>query len=1003
MAGESIPPVTVEVAFDGGPYDTSYTWTDITPWVTAFGSKRGRAYEVDRIEAGTLDLTLDNSDGRFTPQKDWRTELLPANVATGTDALGTTSGFNVTSPITMSSGTSNPQSGTRALQFLGSSIASGSALVYTNRMTVIPGNKYSGSMWFRKAVDAGLASVPMYAVIRWRDINGNFLADSSGTTWDGVSTAWGQLTVSGVAPAGAAFGVLLVQNTAAVASSFVYWTDTWSLAEVAPYFPNVIPRRRVRVRTANLLPKDTSTGGDASQTAANFQTDHVVGQTAHFSDTALSGSGSVRVDFAQAGDGATAYASSVRAGYFATEPWSAWSSSRFMWHRTRLVARGLARVVAGRSYTASGYYRMGASSTASSVTARMRWLKDDGTFYSASESVTLTPVAGQWVYWQVSGAAGGGALSGVTLAGIEIGTNGATAGVYGFVDNLQIEEGTAASVWVPGGSVFSGFVEKWPVKVSGLTSEMSVSAVDAFNVLGTTELQRPMRQHLMSTAPWAYFPLTEGAGATSVQNLSDDTMPGALRVSKYGGATAAFGAPSVVAKDDGTSWSLTNIASNKGTVIDATNNGANVPSIGTEFSVSFWCLPTRPSSGTTATLFRSTSEDGFRCTELSLDSDGFITVTVSFPFNTVFDGGNAHSSISEYALSTSTPSLVTLSIAEGVGTLWINDTWATSTADVYGPAVVKALRQPKYMALGGNLAWTYSQDFASGRYGHLAIWDRALTDEHKEAYYIGAGNYGSAKGTFYEDETARLSRLVRYSGFMGETTFDSAVSSLLGFAWDEGDTALEVVQTTAEDASGYAYMDGDGRLTYHNRRRRMSGPLRFTLGESSGFPYETDLEFMVDEDRVVNEVSFTRPEGADGLVRDLGSIATYGRKKKSVELHVRTDQEVTDAAYAAVNSYKDPVVRFDEVTLNASACPALFPVVLGVEIGDRIRLADLASQSPVSTMDFYVEAVSTSVKADGVTPEWVTVLSLSPASVADVWVLEDDVMGVLDQSAVLSW
>lgn len=1003
MAGE-IPPVTVEVAFDGGPFATSYTWTDISAWVREFAVKRGRSYELDRIEASTLDLTLDNADGRFTPMKDWRTELLSGNVATGTDTLGTTSGFFSAASVTLASGTSDPYSGSRALQYQGTTGAV-TSLVYNGATAVKPGNRYVASVWIRKTPTSGYATFPQRLVIRWRDASGALISDSNGANWDGTSTSWVQISAEGIAPPNAATATLIIGGLATVSEAWVYWTDSWSLAEAAPYYPNVIPRRRVRVRTANLLPKDTATGGDISRSSINFSADHVSGQSKVWNSTpGQSGGGSVLMNFVASGDGLTDYNSSIYCGYFTSEKWAAWTNGTRTYYTTRLVPRGLARVVAGKTYTASGWYRMRGDSADSRLTARLRWYKDDGTFYGTSASTVISARIGQWVYWSVTGIAGGAVSSGVTLAGIEIGTPGSTGGVIGHIDSLQIEEGSTATTWTPGGSIFSGYVEKWPLKLSGLTSEVTVTAVDGFNILGTTEMQRPMRQHILSTGPWGYWPLTEGAEATTVANLADDKNPAALRASKYGAATAAFGAPSLVTNDDGTSWSLTNVSSNQGTVLDLTQNGSlPFPSIGSEFSVSFWCLPTRPSAGTTVTLFRSTSEDGYRCAELVLDSDGLITVYVAFPSNGSNDGGITHSSTSEYVLSSSTPSLITLSITAGEGSLWINDTWATSTADVYGPAVATTLRQPKYITVGGNLSWTYAQDFASGRYGHVAVWDRALTSEHREAYWIGAGMYGSSKGPFREDETARLSRLVRYAGFVGETAFDTAASNILGVEWDTGQTAVEEIQTTAEDASGYVFMDGDGCLTYHNRKRRQGAPVRFTLGEATGLPYGSDLDLQVDEDRIVNEVAFTRPSGASGVIRDDGSMIAHGKKTKSVELRVTSDAEVLDASYWILNRYKDPVIRCDEVTLEATACPALFPVVLGVEIGDRITLGDLPAASPASSLAFYVEAISTTVKAEGVTPEWVTVLSLSPASLNDVWVLEDDTLGILDQTTNLAF
>ncbi|MEU3618844.1 hypothetical protein ABZ725_41955 [Streptomyces sp. NPDC006872] len=971
MAGETIPPVTVEVAFDGGPYSSSYAWSDVTPWVSSFDVKRGRSYEVDRIEAGTLDLTLDNSDGRFTPEKKTIGKDL---LGTGYKSVSTTDLTSLSLPWSPGSIPATPITPGKSYVF--------NRTCYTNGKQVIARVDWQ---WFNSS----------YSQISYVSGVDRWAVDSSQRAFTSTSTA----------PAGAVYlEVWVYVESAPEGKSGVTFARTkGEVFERAPYWPNVTPRRRVRVRTANLMPKDTSTGGDVSQTAANFEVSHVAGQTKAFTSSfSRAGVGSLQVGFAVAGDGVTAFNSSVRCGWVETQEWGYWTGT-LTFSRTRLIPRGLARVVAGQTYTASGFYRMATTSTAANLAARIRWYKDDGTFHSASSAATITPVSGQWVYWTVTGVAGGAASSGVTLAGIELGTTGAASGVSGAVDCLQLEEGSAASTWTPGGSIFSGYVEKWPVKMNGLTSEISVSAVDGFNVLGTTELQRPVRQHILSSAPWGYWPLTEGAGASSAQNLADDTRPAVLRASKYGAATAAFGAASVVPNDDGTSWSLANIATNKGTVVDATNSGAYAfPTLADEFAVSFWCLPVRPASGNTASLFRATDAGGFRMVELSLDSSGYVTATVAFPNNGANPGGTSHSITSFETLSTSKGSVITLSVKAGNGLLTINDVAQGYTGDLDGPAVATQLRQPKFMTFGGNLGGTYAQDFANGRYGHLAIWSRSLLSEGDMSYYIGANDYG-LYGIYRETEVERLSRVVKMAGYTGETVLDSPVSEILGFDWEEGTTALEVVQTSAEDASGYAFMDGDGRLTYHNRRRRQSGPLRYTLGEASGFPYLTDLEFLVDEDRVVNEVAFTRPGGAEGIIRDTASIAAYGRKKKSVTLHASTDQEVTNSSYWYVNRYANPVTRCDEVTLEATSCPALFPVVLGVEVGDKIRLADMAPQAATASMDFYVEAVRTSAVANGVTPEWVTVLSLSPASVADVWVMEDETLGILDDTAVLAW
>jgi hypothetical protein len=61
----------IEVAFNNDIDETLYAqsgWTSILPYVASFsGDLRGRAYELDRSEAGSLSVTLDNQDGRFLP------------------------------------------------------------------------------------------------------------------------------------------------------------------------------------------------------------------------------------------------------------------------------------------------------------------------------------------------------------------------------------------------------------------------------------------------------------------------------------------------------------------------------------------------------------------------------------------------------------------------------------------------------------------------------------------------------------------------------------------------------------------------------------------------------------------------------------------------------------------------------------------------------------------------------------------------------------------------
>src|SRR5687767_14922527 len=67
----AIPSPRVRIAFGALPGDgepTDDQWETVTSFVRSISIRTGRSQDLDRIEAGTLVLELDNPDGRFTPE-----------------------------------------------------------------------------------------------------------------------------------------------------------------------------------------------------------------------------------------------------------------------------------------------------------------------------------------------------------------------------------------------------------------------------------------------------------------------------------------------------------------------------------------------------------------------------------------------------------------------------------------------------------------------------------------------------------------------------------------------------------------------------------------------------------------------------------------------------------------------------------------------------------------------------------------------------------------------
>lgn len=61
--------ITVEIAFDSNPLDSSQTFTDVTAFLRSFETSRGRISNLTQFQTGTATVVLDNRDNRFSPNQ----------------------------------------------------------------------------------------------------------------------------------------------------------------------------------------------------------------------------------------------------------------------------------------------------------------------------------------------------------------------------------------------------------------------------------------------------------------------------------------------------------------------------------------------------------------------------------------------------------------------------------------------------------------------------------------------------------------------------------------------------------------------------------------------------------------------------------------------------------------------------------------------------------------------------------------------------------------------
>ena len=67
VAFDSDVNITVEIAFDSEPFDESQSFTDVSEFVRAFNTQRGRQNELGEFVSGSAQILLSNADNRFNP------------------------------------------------------------------------------------------------------------------------------------------------------------------------------------------------------------------------------------------------------------------------------------------------------------------------------------------------------------------------------------------------------------------------------------------------------------------------------------------------------------------------------------------------------------------------------------------------------------------------------------------------------------------------------------------------------------------------------------------------------------------------------------------------------------------------------------------------------------------------------------------------------------------------------------------------------------------------
>lgn len=224
-----------------------------------------------------------------------------------------------------------------------------------------------------------------------------------------------------------------------------------------------------------------------------------------------------------------------------------------------------------------------------------------------------------------------------------------------------------------------------------------------------------------------------------------------------------------------------------------------------------------------------------------------------------------------------------------------------------------------------------------------------------------------------------------------------------------GDTALNLLQLTADSEIGELYVDGSGTLVFRGSRAILQDPRSLTpqgvFGDQPGtsHPAGTELAYWQpgradDTATLANDIQATRAGGTLQQVQNAASVALYlfPRSYARTDLILQSDAAALSWAKSVLALSGGPEDRFDSLSVDPLAdADGLFPQILARDIGDRIQVWRTPPGVARIRKDCFVRGIAHDI--DIVNLTWLTTWTLqSAAPYSGFLILDDPVLGTLD-------
>jgi hypothetical protein len=519
---------------------------------------------------------------------------------------------------------------------------------------------------------------------------------------------------------------------------------------------------------------------------------------------------------------------------------------------------------------------------------------------------------------------------------------------------------------------FDGHANSWPTDwpVGGSQVAFSaLSATDRLKRLGQVgELRSMLEEEILRDGPACYYPLSEGDGSAAAGSITPTPQASASDWPFGGGSgTVTFGEATGPGTDGLTAAVFAPQSQTSGRILRA--NPVTVDASGGQVTLECWFATTAAPTPNGMAMAALTTTAGDDAVILGIWLTGQVQAFVVGGGRGVFgnlspvtynDGHTHHAAVTlTRSGSTVTARLYVDGVQRQTGTYEAGPLGTFNQLDLGGYHV------------GANFA-PYA-----GTLSHVAAHPTALA-----AARIQTHHQAGATGLVGERTDQRIARVADWVGLpAGDRALDVG-DKLMGPQATAGKQPLEVMVEAARVEQGVLFVDGAGRLTFHrlSRRYNRTSP-DLTLDCAAGH-VSVPLPLPGDDFGVVNDMEVTRPGGATQRARNLISIDDYGLYRDSLEIPAASDTDAQAVANWRTGNYGDPRTRVPNLTVNLAKLhtipggPALVQQILALEISSLIRLTNLPTQAPGTSVDVFVEGWTETIDPAG---GWAIELNCSPA------------------------